>query len=118
MFRDNDYHCCCVCLTHIFIMGTNYMSPQITLAQAKNGDKQFWKEKFHAASQPSMGKLSMGPVFPFGSRWGGMGVEWSGMGVEWSGGRVCLFVVFFSFSPTCSHCVSNLFPKTFSIAPH
>jgi hypothetical protein len=37
----------------------------LSLAQAKNGDKQFWKEKFHIANGKAQHALMKGPVFSF-----------------------------------------------------
>jgi hypothetical protein len=39
------------------------------LAQAENGDEQFWKEKFHAANGKAQHALMMGPDFFFLSGW-------------------------------------------------
>jgi len=69
-----------------FIMGL--------LAQAKNGDEQFWKGKFHAAN----GKAQHALIFILLSLGGGRRI----------------FFCFFPLFPTCSLQVPNGFP----IAPH
>jgi hypothetical protein len=38
------------------------------LAQAKNGDRQFWKQKFHAPNETAQHALTRGPVFFFVGR--------------------------------------------------
>jgi hypothetical protein len=35
----------------------------LTLAYPKNGDQQFWKEKFHAANEEAQQALMNDPVF-------------------------------------------------------
>jgi hypothetical protein len=52
----------------------------LPLAQAKNGDKQFWRAKFHAPNGKAQHALMMGLVFPF---W------W------WGRGDYCFFFFFF-----------------------
>ncbi len=72
------------------------------LAQAKNGDEQFWKGKFHAAN----GKAQHALIFFLLSLGWGHGGEW----------------IFFLFSfvsnmfPSSSQWVPNMFPR-FPIAP-
>ncbi len=61
---------------------------RLLLAQAKNGDKQFWKSKFHVANEKAQHALMRGPV------WGGED----------------FFV--FSLFPMCSHQVPQV-PKLF-----
>jgi len=69
----------------------------------KNGDQQFWKEKFHAANEEAQHAIMNNPVFFF-------------LKVGEGGGIGGVFVF-----PTCSQCVpimfSNVFPKMFPIAP-
>jgi len=57
----------------------------LPLGQAKNGDQQLWKQKFHAANEEAQHALMNNPVFFF----------------ERGGNRDFLF-----FS-TCSQCVPN-----------
>jgi len=45
---------------------------QGVLAQAKNGDKLFWEEKFHAATGKAQA-CTQSAFFPFKSWWGGGG---------------------------------------------
>jgi hypothetical protein len=45
----------------------------VTLAYAKNGDQQFWKEKFHAANEEAQHALMNDPVFFFLNRRRGAG---------------------------------------------
>jgi hypothetical protein len=40
----------------------------LTLAYTKNGDQQFWKEKFHAANEEAQHALVKDPVFFLGDR--------------------------------------------------
>ncbi len=74
----------------------------LPLAKEKNGDQQFWKEKFHAANEEAQLALMNGPVFSF-LKAGDMDF------------------LFFPLFPICSHQVlkvfSNAFPKMFPIAP-
>ncbi len=84
-------------------------SLQGVLAQAKNGDKLFWEEKFHAANEKTQA-CTEGAFFPF----------------KFGGGE--RFVFNFLWFPMCSHHVPfefaigshqvlNIFPNMFSIAP-
>jgi hypothetical protein len=77
----------------------------LAFAQAKNGDKQFWKLEFHMANQKAQHALMRGPVLFF-------------RGEE---GRIILVFflvpnVFLSCSNGVSH-VLSLFLKMFSIEP-
>jgi len=75
------------------------------LAQAKNGDKLFWKEKIHAANGKAQA-CTQGTLLFFLSSFG-------------AGGRFFFFI--FPWFPSGSHCVPqvpNEFPNMFSIAPH
>jgi hypothetical protein len=45
----------------------------LPLAKAKNGDQQFWKEKFHAANEEAQLALMNGPGFSFLKGGGGDG---------------------------------------------
>jgi hypothetical protein len=67
----------------------HHFLPGLT-AHAKNGDKQFWKEKFHA--------IMMDPDFVFFSGW------------------VDRDFSFFPLFPMCSHQVSNGFPEMFPMS--
>jgi hypothetical protein len=71
----------------------------LTLAYAKNGDQQFWKEKFHAANEEAQHALTIDLVFFFlrGGR----------------GGEEGCFVLFFLLFPMCSHHVLKVFPDAF-----
>jgi len=42
-----------------------YLSSSEVLAQAKNGDEQFWKEKYHAANRKAQHTLMNSLVFFF-----------------------------------------------------
>jgi hypothetical protein len=43
----------------------------LPLTQAQNGDKQFWKEKFHVANWKAQHIVMMGLIFSFlGCEWG------------------------------------------------
>jgi hypothetical protein len=46
---------------------------RLSLAKAKNGDQQFWKEKFHAANEEAQLALMNGPIFSFLKGAGGRG---------------------------------------------
>ncbi len=70
------------------------------LAQVKDGDEQFWKEKFHAAN----GKAQHSQTVQFFSC-GHIG-GWGQVGER---GIFC----FFPFFPMCSHHVPMKFPNTF-----
>jgi hypothetical protein len=73
------------------------------LAQAKNGDQQFWKPKIHAANEA----CTQGALILFSLTF------WGGGGVGWGGGVFSFFLcsqhVSFKF-PMCS-------PRVFPIAP-
>jgi len=49
-------------------MGPHYVPKilSLTLAYTKNGDQQFWKEKFHAANEEAQHALMNDPVFFLG----------------------------------------------------
>jgi hypothetical protein len=42
----------------------------LPLAKVKNGDQQFWKEKFHAANEEAQLALMNGPDFSFSKKGG------------------------------------------------
>ncbi len=67
----------------------------LPLAQAKIGNKQFWKQKFHAANEEAQHALTGGPVFFF---WGRL---WRGF-----------------FCPPFPNLFAKLFPKMFPIVPY
>jgi len=67
------------------------------LAQAKNGDKQFWKEKFHAANVKAWHALMNIPVFFF---------------LKGGGDKSFFFAPLF---PICSHQVPKWFPSSQSV---
>jgi len=73
------------------------------LAQVKDGDKQFWKEKFHAAN----GKVQHSETVQF------FFCGHMGNGDRW--GREGFFVFFPSVKcvPICSHHVPKVFPNMF-----
>jgi hypothetical protein len=69
------------------------MSPKfcpLPLAKAKNGDEEFWKQKFYAANGKAQHALMKGPVFSF--------LRVRGKGI-------------FSLFPMCSQCVLIKFPN-------
>jgi hypothetical protein len=70
----------------------------LPLGQAKNGDQQFWKQKFHAANEEAQHALMNNPVFFFVS----------------GGNRDFLF---FSTCSQCVHKFPDVFSKMFPIGP-
>jgi hypothetical protein len=86
-------------------------SLQGVLAHAKNGDKVFWKEKFHAANGKAQACIQ-GALFFFFLCFGG-------------GGERKDFSLFFPTSQcvrtmflSSSQWVPNIFPNIFPIPPH
>jgi hypothetical protein len=71
------------------------------LNQAKNGDKQFWKEKFHATNGKAQHGLMDNQVFSF----------WKGTGGGWGDRDFLFFSLVPNVPPSCSHQVLNVFSK-------
>jgi hypothetical protein len=81
----------------------------------KNGDQQFWTEKFHPANEKAQHALMNKPVFFF------LKVGWGGVGGT---GIFCFFPLVPNVFPKSFHKVSlvpikfpNVFPKMFPTAP-
>jgi hypothetical protein len=88
---------------------------QEALAQAKNGDKFFWEEKFRGANGNAQACTQRALFCFLLSLGGGKAKDIIFSIFPWF--QMCSHNVPFKFS-TGSHHVLNVFPNMFSVAPH